>query len=105
MNFPHPSLEEIIISLELLMLLWPARVLQRALEDAVRKEVRRIRKEHRKEHVSHARWCKEGECEKLIPGGQSLTLAPLEQAAFLAASARGHLPSQEQEQHPVEASL
>lgn len=65
------------------MILWPLRLLQRAAESELHRDIRRVRGHHRKNHTTHARWCREEECSKLV--GRSLTPAPAEQAALLAA--------------------
>lgn len=82
-SLPHPTWTELIISAQILMVLWPLRLLQRALENELQKDIRRIRTHHRRNHDSHARWCKEGECS-ILSEGQTAPQSPLEQAALLA---------------------
>lgn len=70
---PHPTLNELIISMQIFICLWPLKAIGHILETKGEKEARQLRKQYVANHVylGHKRswWrCLDGTCSHLVLG-------------------------------------
>lgn len=106
LTIPHPSLNDLIKSSEVVVALYPLHILMRVLESEAQKEKRRIREYHKKHHREHARWCRHGDCSKL--SSQSLPqYLSQEVQVSVPVQLEDQVPqsAQETDQHLFEVSL
>lgn len=69
---PHPSITEILVSLEVFLALYvPKKILDIFIDTEVKLVKKRIYKFHREQHGGWFRWCRQGQCRRLTPSRSS----------------------------------